>query len=344
MEVALHELVAIIGGALAGDGSVAISGVSGIREAGPGTITFLANPRYNAFLETTRASAVIVPRGTVFPAKPVVESDNPYLTFVKAVEFFVPDRDRRTPGVDPTAVVAHTAILGSGIYLGAHAVVEAGASVGDGTSVLPGSFIGRGARVGGDCLIYPNATIREGTVIGDRVIVHSGAVIGSDGFGFVKDGSVFKKVPQIGNVVIGNDVEIGANVTIDRATTGSTVVGNGTKIDNLVQVGHNVKIGSNCIVVAQVGIGGSTEVGDGATLAGQAGLVGHIRIGEGATVAAQAGVVNSVPPGITVSGYPAREHMQANRIYASLQRLPELLKKIADLADRIERLEEKIRE
>ena len=344
MEVALRELVEIIGGDLAGDGSVVISGVSGIREAGPGTITFLANPRYQAFLETTRASAVIVPRGTAYRSKSVVESDNPYLAFVRAVEFFVPNRDRRVPGIDSTAVIAHTAVLGSGVYVGANAVVEEGALVGDGSSILPGSFLGRDARLGKDCLVYPNATIRERTVVGDRVIIHSGAVIGSDGFGFVRDGTVFKKVPQIGNVVIGNDVEIGANVTIDRATTGSTVVGDGTKIDNLVQVGHNVKIGQNCIVVAQVGIGGSTEVGNGVTLAGQAGVTGHIKIGDGATVAAQAGAVKSVPAGITVSGYPAREHGQANRIYASLLRLPGLVKKVADLAERIERLEGKIRE
>jgi UDP-3-O-[3-hydroxymyristoyl] glucosamine N-acyltransferase len=176
------------------------------------------------------------------------------------------------------------------------------------------------------------------------VIVHSGAVIGSDGFGFAKDGEIYRKIPQIGDVVIEDDVEIGANVTIDRATTGTTFIGKGTKIDNLVQVAHNVVIRENCVLVAQVGIGGSTELGKGVSLAGQAGAVGHIKIGDGAIVAAQAGVTKSVPSKMMVSGYPAREHGQAKKIYASLQKLPELIKRIADLAERVTRLEERHKE
>jgi len=343
MEVVLRELVTIIGGDLVGDGSVVIGSVAGIREAGPGSITFLANPKYENFLETTRASAVIVPQGSSHPSKPLVVSDSPYLTFIKAVEFFVPNRDRHAPGIHATAVVAPTATIGSSVHIGANAVIEERVSIGDGSAILAGTYVGRDTQVGGSCLVYPNVTIREETKIGERVVIHSGAVIGGDGFGFVKDGEIHRKVPQIGNVVIEDDVEIGANVTIDRATTGATLIGRGTKIDNLVQIGHNVTIGENCILVAQVGIGGSTEVGNGVTLAGQAGAAGHIKIGDGAIVAAQAGVTKSVPDGITVSGYPAREHSQANRIYASLQRLPGLLKKIADLAERVKQLEEKLR-
>lgn len=344
MEVGLRELVTIIGGELVGDGSVAITSVAGIREAGPGSITFLANPKYVDFLETTRASAVIVPKGSSHPSKPLVVSDTPYLTFIKAVEFFVPNRDVHTPGIHATAVVDPTATIGSSVHIGANVVIGERVLIGDGTAVLAGTYVGRDTEVGGSCLIYPNVTIREETKIGERVVIHSGAVIGSDGFGFVKEGDVYRKVPQIGNVVIEDDVEIGANVTIDRATTGTTLVGKGTKIDNLVQVGHNVKIGENCILVAQVGIGGSTELGSGVTLAGQAGAAGHIKIGDGATVAAQSGVTKSVPAGVTVSGYPAREHGLANRIYASTQKLPGLLKKVAELAERVRQLEEKLRE
>jgi UDP-3-O-[3-hydroxymyristoyl] glucosamine N-acyltransferase len=344
MEIALKELVGLIGGELSGDGSVIISGVAGIREAGAGAITFLASPRYSAFLQTTQASAVIVPKGTMHPTKPSVASETPYLTFIRAVEFFVPNRNDHAPGFHPTAVIAPGARIGSGVHVGAHVVIERDVSIGDGTTVLAGTFIGRDTEIGKGCLIYPNVTIREEVKVGSGVIIHSGAVIGSDGFGFVKEGEVYKKIPQIGNVEIEDDVEVGANVTIDRAATGTTLVGKGTKIDNLVQIGHNVKIGENCILVAQVGIGGSTELGSSVTMAGQAGIQGHIKVGDGATVAAQAGVNKSIPAGMTVSGYPAREHLQANRIYASLLKLPELLKKVTDLSERLRQLEGKPKE
>jgi UDP-3-O-[3-hydroxymyristoyl] glucosamine N-acyltransferase len=344
MDVTLQELVGIIGGDLSGDGSVVIKGVAGIREAGPGSVTFLANPRYEAFLRTTRASAIIVPQGTSHPSKPLVFADNPYLTFIKAVEFFVPNRNVQVPGIHPTAVVAHTAKVSPGVHIGPNVVIEEGTTVGEGATVLAGTYVGRESEIGAGCLIYPNVTIREQVKLGSRVIIHSGAVIGSDGFGFVREGDVYRKVPQIGNVVIEDDVEVGANVTIDRATTGTTQVGKGTKIDNLVQIGHNVVIGDNCILVAQVGIGGSTQLGSGVTMAGQAGAVGHMKIGDGATVGAQGGVNKSIQAGMTVSGYPAREHTQANKIYASLLKLPELLKKVADLGERLKKIEERTKE
>ena len=343
MEIALRELASIIGGDVSGDGSTVIAGVAGIREAGPGMITFLANPRYEEFLRTTRASAVIVPRGSTCGSKALILSDNPYLTFIKAVEFFFPSKNRNSPGIHPTAVVARSASIGSSIHIGAHVVIEAGVVIGDGTAVLAGTYIGRDTRLGKDCIIYPNVTIREEIRIGNGVIIHSGAVIGSDGFGFARDSQIYRKIPQIGNVVIEDDVEVGANVAIDRATTGTTLVGRGTKIDNLVQIGHNVAVGENCILIAQVGIGGSTELGNGVTVAGQAGVGGHLKIGDGAVVAAQAGVAQSIAAGMTVSGYPAREHSQANKIYASLQKLPDLFKKVADLGERIKNLEERLK-
>ncbi len=339
MEITLRELANIVGGDLSGDGSVLVRGVAGIKEAREGDITFLANPRYSKFLETTEAAAVIAPPGTDSSHRPLILSDNPYLTFVKAVEFFVPNKNNYPRTVHPAAVVAPTAEIGVGVHIGACTVIEEGARIGDGTVVLAGTYIGRDTELGKECLIYPNVTIREEIKIGNRVIVHSGAIIGSDGFGFAKDGEIYRKIPQIGSVLIEDDVEIGANVTIDRATTGTTVVGRGTKIDNLVQIAHNVVISENCILVAQVGIGGSTELGKGVSMAGQAGAVGHIKIGDGAVVAAQAGVTKSVPPQTMVSGYPAREHGQAKKIYASLQKLPELVKRIADLTERITKLE-----
>lgn len=339
MEIKLEQLARIIDGEVYGDKDILITGVAGIREASPGDITFLVSPRYNKFLQTTKASAIIVPPDAPPTEKTTVVSANPYLSFIKAVEYFYPQNPLCCTGIHPTAVIAEDAKIGEGVRMGAHCVIESGCSIGDQTTIMAGTYIGRSCSIGSNCLIYPNVTLREDVIVGNRVIIHSGAVIGSDGFGFVRDGEVYKKIPQVGNVVIEDDVEIGANVTIDRATTGTTRIGCGTKIDNLVQIGHNVTIGKNCVIVAQVGIGGTTEVGDGVTLAGQAGVAGHLRIGDNAVVAAQAGVVNDIKPEAIVSGYPAREHREARRIYASLPKLPELLRRVSDLAARLAKLE-----
>ncbi len=339
MEISLKELAAVVGGEIAGDGSVLIRGVAGIREAREGDITFLADPRYEKFLKTTRASAVITESAFDGQTRPLVISENAYLSFIKAVEFFVPDKNNYPRTIHPSAVVSDKAIVGSNAGIGACAVIEDGARIGDGTVVLGGSYVGKDTRIGKECLVYPNVTIREEVRIGDRVIIHSGAVIGSDGFGFAKDGEIYRKIPQVGNVVIEDDVEIGANVTIDRAATGTTLVGSGTKIDNLVMIAHNVVIRENCVLVAQVGISGSTEIGKGASVGGQAGVAGHIKIGDGAIVAGKAGVTSDVPPGTKVSGFPAREHSQARRALASLQKLPDLIKKVSELAERVARLE-----
>ncbi len=339
MEIRLDELARIVGGEISGDPSVVITGVAGIREARPGDITFLADPRYGRYLESTAASAVIAPRDTARTSKPLIICENPYLSFIKAVEYFFPDRNSYPRSVHHSAIVADSARIGKGVAIGACTIIEEDVEIGDNSLVLAGTFVGRRTSIGSNCLIYPNVTIREETRIGNRVIIHSGAVIGSDGFGFVRDGEIYRKIPQVGNVVIEDDVEVGANVTIDRATTGTTYIGRGTKIDNLVQIGHNVVVRDNCIIVAQVGIGGSTEIGAGATIAGQAGIIGHVKIGEGSVVAAQAGVVGDVAPGAMVSGYPARNHKQAKKIYASLQKLPDLLKRVAELAERVARLE-----
>jgi UDP-3-O-[3-hydroxymyristoyl] glucosamine N-acyltransferase len=234
--------------------------------------------------------------------------------------------------------------LGKDVAIGPYVVVEDNVSIGDKSIIYAGCFIGHHTRIGRDTFIYPHVSIRERISIGNRVIIHCGTVIGSDGFGFATIKGLHHKIPQIGTVQIGDDVEIGANVTIDRARFDKTVIGNGTKIDNLVQIAHNVIIGENSIIVAQAGISGSTTIGKGVTLAGQAGLVGHITIGDGAVVAAQAGVTKSVPPNVTVSGYPARQHDAAKKVNACVQNLPKLYAKVEELKKKIEELEARLKD
>lgn len=336
----LGELADIVGGEVEGDADVEINGVAGIREAKAGDITFVANPKYEAFLESTLASAVIG-SPTLECGRPLIKIDNPYLAYLKVLNLFAEELVASYPReLHESAVVDRNADLGENVAIGPFCQVCSDVSIGDNSTVLAGAYIGKDVRIGRDCLIYPNVTIREGCRIGDRVIVQPGAVIGSDGFGFAKDGQTHHKVPQIGRVIVEDDVEIGANTTIDRATTGDTVVKRGSKIDNLCQIAHNVVVGEDSILAAQVGIAGSTEVGKNVVLAGQAGLVGHITIGDGAMVGAQGGVTKSVPPNTAVSGYPAREHKKARRLWAMTNRLPDLFERLKELERKIRLLEE----
>ena len=339
----LADLAALMGGEVDGDPSTEIRGVAGIREAMPGDITFLANARYDAYLLETRASAVICGRdgpGSHSASVPLLRVDNPYLAFQRIVRVFRPDPYRPQPGVHPTAVVARDAELAEGVSVGAHCVIESHARIGRNVVLMPGCYVGVAAQIGDDTFFYPRVVLREECEIGRRCIVHPGAVIGSDGFGFAFDAGRYHKVPQVGNVVVGDDVEIGANTTIDRATTDSTRIGDGTKIDNLVQIGHNVLIGKHCIIVAQVGISGSTELEDYVTLGGQVGVIGHIRIGKGAQVGAQSGVSKSVPAGTAVFGYPASPISMFKRVHAFVQRLPQLFQRTKELERRVDRLEQ----
>ena len=335
----LSELTIELGGELVGDGATVIRGVAGIREAMPGDLTFLANSRYDAHLNETRASAVICSREPRVTAIPLIMVENPYLAFQRAVRIFRPDAHRPLPGIHSTAVVAPEAGLGEAVSIGPHCVVEAGARLGNRVALMSGCYVGHGAVIGDDTCLYPRVVVREDCLIGERCILHSGVVIGADGFGFAFDAGRYHKVPQVGNVVVGDDVEIGANTTIDRATTHSTRVGDGTKIDNLVQIGHNVVIGRHCIIVAQVGISGSTELEDYVTLGGQAGVAGHIKIGKGATVGAQSGVSKSVPAESVVTGYPAVQHTLWRRLQAMIHKLPELTQRTKDLDERVAGLE-----
>lgn len=339
IEKTLGELAAEMDGVVVGDPGLLIRGVAGIREALPGDITFLANARYDAYLDETRASAVICSREPRTTSMPLIQVDNPYLAFQRAVRVFRPDADRQAPGVHATAVVAEDVTLGTGVSIGAWCVIERGAVIGERAVIMAHAYVGARSQVGADTLLYPRVTLREECVLGSRCILHSGVVIGSDGFGFAFDKGRYHKVPQVGNVIVGDDVEIGANTTIDRATTDSTRIGDGTKIDNLVQIGHNVAIGRHCIVVAQVGISGSTRLDDYVTVGGQAGLTGHIHIGERAILAARSGVIRSVGPGEVVAGFPAVPHGLWKRVYALLQKLPQLFQRTKALEERIEKIE-----
>ena len=336
----LAELAAILGGEVVGDGSVSIRGVAGIREALPGDITFLANSRYEPYLLETRASAVICSReprrATMVP---LLQVDNPYLAFQRVVRVFRPDPYRPETGVHPSAVVSPEAEVGAEVSIGAQCVIERGAKIGARVVLMPGCYVGERASVGDDTFFFPHVILRDECQVGKRCIMHPGVVIGSDGFGFAFDSGRYHKVPQVGNVVIGDDVEVGANTTIDRATTDSTRIGDGTKIDNLVQIGHNVVVGSHSIIVAQVGISGSTELEDYVTLGGQAGLIGHIRIGTRAIVGGKSGVTKSVPPDGVVIGYPALPQAVFKRLNAFIQRLPQLFQRTKDLEQRVGALE-----
>lgn len=338
----LKEIAKLIEGEVVGDENAIITGVSGIKEAEAGDLTFLANPKYLHLMNTTKATAIITSHEIKTAPKPIIRTDNPSLAFAKMVSFLAPNAQEHPSGIHPMAVIGQNVKLGRDVALQPYVVLDDDVEVGDRTVIYAGCYIGHHAKIGADCLIYPNVAIRERVKIGNRVVIHSGTVIGSDGFGFATLKGVHHKIPQIGTVEIEDDVEIGANVTIDRARFGKTLIGRGTKIDNLVQIAHNVIVGENSIIVAQTGISGSTTIGKGVTLAGQAGLVGHITIGDNAVVAAQAGVTKSVPPNTCVSGYPAKPHDKAKRINACVQNLPELFKAVKQLEEKISELERKL--
>jgi UDP-3-O-[3-hydroxymyristoyl] glucosamine N-acyltransferase len=344
MHKTLKELAKLVDGEVIGDGSIVITGVAGIKEAREGDITFLANPKYFSLADKTNASAIITSPDVKAISKPTIRTDNPSLAFTKIISLIAPHEAAHPKGIHSSAILGKNVSLGKDVAIGPYAVIEDDVSIGDRAIIYSGCFIGRKTRIGNDTLIYPNVSIRESITIGSRVIIHCGTVIGSDGFGFVTVEGIHHKIPQVGTVEIGDDVEIGANVTIDRARFDKTIIGSGTKIDNLVQIAHNVVIGENSIIVAQVGISGSTTIGKNVTLAGQVGVVGHIDIGDNAVVMAQSGVSKSVPAGTFVWGYPAKPHDIAKRINACVHNLPRLYEHVAELKKKIEELESKLKE
>jgi UDP-3-O-[3-hydroxymyristoyl] glucosamine N-acyltransferase LpxD len=324
---------------LEGDGDVEIRGVAGIEEAGPGDLTFFANPRYADALKATAASAVIAGDGVTGVPCGVLRARQPYLAFARAVELFS-DARRPAPGVHPLAAVAEGVMLGPDVSVGPFVVLEEGVSVGARTVLHPHVVVAREAVLGDDCVVHARVSIRERVRIGNRVVIQDGAVIGGDGFGFARrtDGS-HHKIPQIGGVVVEDDVEIGALSAIDRPAVGVTRIGAGTKIDNLVQVAHGVTVGRDVLLAAQVGIAGSTTVEDGVTLAGQVGVAGHLTIGRGVIATAQTGIPSSLEPGAFVSGYPAIPNREWLKSSAVFRRLPELKKVVNDLETRLAALE-----
>jgi UDP-3-O-[3-hydroxymyristoyl] glucosamine N-acyltransferase len=341
--VTLAEIAERLGCRLEGDGTLVISRVATLDDAEPGDLTFLANPKYASRVATTRAAAIILADDAAPAPCAMLRSAHPYRSFAQALVLL--GRSERPPaGVHPTAVIAPDARLGADVSVGAFAVIGAGARLGDRVVVHPHVVIGPGAAIGDDSVLHARVSIRERSMIGARVVIQDGAVIGSDGYGFVTDDEgVHHKIPQQSVVVIEDDVEIGANTTIDRPAVGETRIGQGTKIDNLVQIAHGVKVGRHSLLVAQVGIAGSSTVGDHVVLAGQVGVAGHVTIGDRVRATAQTGIPNSVEPGAFISGYPAIDNRDWLKSSAFFRHLPELRRQLKSLESRLEALESRLK-
>ncbi|HEY2588158.1 MAG TPA: UDP-3-O-(3-hydroxymyristoyl)glucosamine N-acyltransferase [Tepidisphaeraceae bacterium] len=320
MAVTLKELAAAIGAELVCDPSVPITGVNTLEDAEPGQVTFLANPKYLKQVEGTRASAVIVAPSVNVNHVAILKAKDPYYAFAQAVLRIHGTRKHCFTGIHPRASV------------------DPSATVGEGTIIYPGVYVGARVRIGRDCVLHPNVVIYEDCVVGDRVIIHANTAIGPDGFGYATHEGVHHKIPQIGNVVIEDDVEIGTNCSIDRAALGSTVIGKGSKLNDLIAIGHNTRMGTHCLIVSQVGIAGSSTIGHHVTLAGQVGVAGHIEVGDHVTVGAQAGVTNSVPEQSVLLGSPAMPIRQARRVAAVFVQLPELQERVKKLEQSVEEL------
>jgi UDP-3-O-[3-hydroxymyristoyl] glucosamine N-acyltransferase len=339
----LQALADLSGARLRGDGSLPIVGVASLEAAGVQEIALFHQPRYRDAFVNTRAGAVVVRAKTAeaLPESPValLVADDPPLAFARISAALHPPA-QATPGIDARAFVHPSAHVDPSAEIAPFSYVGAGARVGERSALMPFAYVGPKARVGNDCRLHPSAVVATGCVLGDRVVLQAGAVVGSDGFGYALDPGVpaHLKVPQIGIVRIEDDVEIGANSCIDRATLGETVIGHGSKLDNQVQVAHNVRVGPLSILCAQVGIAGSTTIGQGVVMAGQVGVVGHIQVGDGAKLGAKAGVMADVPAGQTQTGAPARPHTQFLRQMAAEQRLPEMLRRLAALEKRLAEL------
>lgn len=334
MSFTAAEIAKQLQGEVAGDAAAVLKNFAPADRAQPGDLTFAENGDYFARAEQSAASAIIVDGAFTSAKKILIRVPNARIAFAKALALFFPE-PVFAPGIHPAAIVAGSAHIDSTAHVGPYCVVGEKVRVGPRSVLQGGNFIGADCQLGEDVNLFPNVTIYARTEIGNRVRIHSGAVIGSDGFGYVQDGGVHRKVPQIGNVIIHDDVEIGANVTIDRGALGPTLIGKGTKIDNLVQIAHNVVLGEHCLVIAQAGVAGSTKIGSYVILAGQAGLAGHLKIGNRVTVAAQAGVMNHIPDGEKWLGSPAQPDRQAKRQMIALQYLPELLKRVSELEKKL---------
>ena len=346
MKLTIDELLTLTGGKLISPGIVTeISGMASLDEAGPGDVSFLGNDKYYQDYLKTAAALVLIEEGVIDQAQPdapvgLLAVENPSLAFAKVVKHFFVNSAKFAPGIDPRASIAEGVELNAEkVCVKAGAVIESGVSIGDGTEIGSVVVVGAGVVIGSDCLLHANATVREGCIIGDRVILQPGCVIGSDGYGYELIDGRHEKVDQVGIVVLENDVEIGANSTIDRARFGKTIIGEGTKIDNLVQIAHNVRIGKHCLVVAQSGLAGSSSLGDYVTLAAQAGVAGHIKVHDRAVLTAKTGALKDLKGDIVYKGMPARPLREEQKKLAYLARLPKLVKEIKELQRRFDELE-----
>jgi UDP-3-O-[3-hydroxymyristoyl] glucosamine N-acyltransferase len=340
MEFTINQVAAMLQGEVVGNGGEKINTIAKIQEAKPGTITFLANPKYEKYIYSTEATAVIVSRDFI-PESPVkatlIKVADPYSSFTRLLEEYDRIINYARNGIEEPSFIGAGVIVGENIYRGAFSYVSSGARIGNNVKIYPHVYIGDNTTIGDNCILFAGVKIYSGTVMGNNCIIHAGAVIGSDGFGFApQEDGTYKKIPQLGNVVIRDNVEIGANTVIDCATMGSTIIDNGVKLDNLVQIAHNVEIGANTVIASQTGISGSTKLGKNCILAGQVGLVGHIEIGDRVTLAAKTGLGKSVKKeGSVKFGYPAMDHKDYLRCHAVFRNLPELSQRVHELEKKI---------
>ncbi|MGB2706048.1 MAG: UDP-3-O-(3-hydroxymyristoyl)glucosamine N-acyltransferase [Candidatus Omnitrophota bacterium] len=334
-EITLGELAGELDGELVGESNITVVDIRDIEEAGSGDLAFTFRKKSAPLLEKTKACCVVVPADIDKAPVPLIKCKNLNLAFKKAVELILPETASHPRGIHKSASIGKDVKLGSRVALGAYVCLEDNVEVSDGTVIYAHCYVGRSAKIGEKCVIYPNVTVRENVKIGDRVIIHSGCVIGADGFGYERTPKGHEKIPHVGDVIIEDDVELGACVTVDRAKIAHTKIGKGTKVDNLVQIAHNVTIGSNCIIVAQSGISGSVKIGNSVIMGGQVGLVDHIEIGDNAMIAAQSGIMKSVPPNTIMWGTPARPIKKSKTVYALLNKLPEIYKKLKAIEEKL---------
>jgi UDP-3-O-[3-hydroxymyristoyl] glucosamine N-acyltransferase len=332
------ELARQLGGELIGNAAAEITGVAAIEDASPSDLTFADSPRALEQAADCQAACILVDAGALLPGKTLIAVKRAKLAFIQAVALLLPPRTQRA-GIHPSTVIHPEATVAPDAVIGPHAIIERGATVGTGTFLGAGVFVGENASIGSACHLHPHVSIYPGVRIGDRVVLHSGVVIGSDGFGYVFDGKKHAKFPQLGRVIIEDDVEIGSNTTVDRGSLGTTRIGQGTKIDNLVQIAHNVRLGKHCVVAAQTGISGSCDIGDYVVIGGQVGFGDHVRVEDGATIGSQAGILPGkiVRKGSIQWGTPARPLPEFKKMYAHFSALPELAQKVKRLERQLEK-------
>lgn len=337
MQLKLNEISEWIGAQVDGDPQIKIHRLAKIEEAEPGCLSFIANPKYAKYINTTRASAVIVSPDFQDAPVTLLRVKEPYYAFLQVAEKIYAPPPQLETGVHETAVLGNNVQLGKNVCIGPHVVIGDRCQIGDDSMIYAGTVLGSDVSVGGKTVLYANVSVREQCEIGDRCILHMGVVVGSDGFGFAYKDGQYHKLPQMGNVVIMDDVEVGANTTIDRATMGSTVIRTGVKLDNLIQVAHNVEIGDHTVIAAQTGISGSTKIGKYNMIGGQVGFVGHIHIGDHVRIGAQSGITGDIPDNAYYNGTPARAFFREKREFAALTRLPELLKRVKSLEKKLKK-------